>query len=78
MMLNNKTTFVLNLSTTKTPFKQSSAVKNIQMVFGTTKKYWLSPFHDPFPEIKQSGIGSDERGNRHITSLNNIAGGNAT
>ena len=77
-MLNNKTTFELNLSATKTPFKQATVVKNMQMVLGHAKVQWLSPFHDPFPDIKQSGIGSDGPSQRHITSLNNLVGGNSS
>ena len=57
LMMNNKTTFELNLSPTKTPFKHDHPVKNIQMVFGMSKKHWFSPFHHPFPNMKLSGMG---------------------
>ena len=73
MLLKNKTTFELNLSVTQTPFKHDNPVKNIQMVFGMHKSEWLSPFHDPFPSLKQSGTG--QNGEKVISSANNILGG---
>ena len=77
MMFKNKTTFELNLSATKTPFKHDHPVKNIQMVFGMEKRYWLSPFHSAFPNIKKSGIGSSDPSQRQITSMNSLVGGKA-
>ena len=70
MLLKNKTSFELNLSVTSTPFKHDDPMKNVQMVFGTQRSQWLSPFHDPFPNLKQSGWSQEK-----VTSpANNILG----
>ena len=55
ILLMNKTTMEVAMDASKAPFKKKGIVKNIEMVFGTRKCLWLSPFHDPFPEMKLIG-----------------------
>lgn len=51
----NKTTMEVAMEANKSPFRKKSAVENIEVVFGTRKLLWLSPFHDPHPDIKLIG-----------------------
>ena len=39
----------------RSPFRKKGVIKNIEIVFGTRKLTWLSPFHDPYPDIKLIG-----------------------
>ena len=51
----NKTTMELSMGARASPFRKKGAIKNIEMVFGTRKLHWLSPLHDPFPDMKLVG-----------------------
>ena len=51
----NKTTMEVSMDAKRAPFKKKNIVSNIEMVFGTRKCLWLSPFHEPFPEMKLIG-----------------------
>ena len=48
----NKTTMEVTLDPGRNPFRHRSNIRNIEMVFGTRKCVWLSPFHNPFPDMK--------------------------
>ena len=52
ILLMNKTTMEVSLDPKHAPFRQNSMVKNIKMVFGDRKRFWFSPFHEPFPHMK--------------------------
>ena len=51
----NKTTMEVSMDAKRSPFRKKTAVQNIETVFGTRKMTWLSPFHDPFPDLKLIG-----------------------
>ena len=51
----NKTTMEVSMDAKRSPFRKKGPLKNIEIVFGSRKLTWLSPFHDPFPEIKLIG-----------------------
>ena len=74
ILLLNKTTLEVSMDPRKNPFRQKGIVRNIEMVFGERKLHWLSPFHEPFPDMKLTGYqpvavnlsGTSESGPRHI------------
>lgn len=56
ILLMNKTTMEVSMDTKRHPFKHKSITRNIEMVFGTRKCQWFSPFHSPFPDMKLVGF----------------------
>ena len=52
ILLMNKTTMEVTIDASRAPFRHSKALRNIEMVFGSRKCLWLSPFHNPFPSMK--------------------------
>ena len=52
ILLLNKTTMEVTIDPTRAPFRHSSVTRNIEMVFGSRKCVWFSPFHNPFPDMK--------------------------
>ncbi len=52
ILLMNKTTMEVSLDPKHAPFRHESMAKNIKMVFGDRKRFWFSPFHEPFPHMK--------------------------
>ena len=52
ILLMNKTTMEVAIDASRAPFRHSNAFRNIEMIFGSRKCVWLSPFHAPFPNMK--------------------------
>ena len=61
ILLLNKTTMEVSMDAKRNPFRHKGIIKNIEMVFGTRKCHWFSPFHAPFPDMKLVGYSASER-----------------
>ena len=61
ILMMNKTTMESTIDPSRAPFKHNQVVRNIEMVFGSRKCVWLSPFHEPFPDMKLHTYTPDER-----------------
>ena len=61
ILLLNKTTFEVTMDPKRNPFRHRGVVRNIEMVFGSRKCVWMSPFHEPFPNMKLVGYTASQR-----------------
>lgn len=61
ILMLNKTTMEVSMDAKRSPFKHRRIIRNIEMVFGTRKCYWFSPFHAPFPDMKLIGFTPSDR-----------------
>jgi hypothetical protein len=43
----NITSYEMGIDSKKRPFKRKTCMRNIQVVFGPKRWYWLSPLHHP-------------------------------
>jgi len=66
ILLLNKTTMEVSMDPRRNPFQHKSTIRNIEMVFGSRKCVWLSPFHDPFPDMKFIGFTPSQK---HLMSM---------
>jgi len=66
ILLLNKTTMEVSMDPKRNPFRHKGVVRNIEMVFGSRKCVWMSPFHDPFPDMKMVGHTATQR---HMMSM---------
>ena len=60
ILLMNKTTMEVTIDPSRSPFRHANVIRNIEMVFGSRKCVWLSPFHAPFPNMKLHTFTPDE------------------
>lgn len=61
ILLLNKTTMEVAMDAKRNPFRHRGVIRNIEMVFGSRKRTWMSPFHDPFPDMKLHGFTASQR-----------------
>lgn len=61
ILLLNKTTMELSIDPKRNPFRHKGVIRNIEMVFGSRKCFWMSPFHHPFPDMKLIGYTPSQR-----------------
>jgi len=47
LLFMNQTSFEISIDNKRKPFKKNTCAKNIQIVFGPRRWFWLSPLHHP-------------------------------